>query len=455
MNNKKVFRDPIYGLIIFDKTKDKTLLELLDCNELQRLRRIRQLGVSFYTFPTSVHDRFAHSLGVSFVIGLMVDNLNINMNIEKDEIDENGNKIKVKLTKEQIKTLLQITALLHDVGHGPFSHAFEKITSLDHEEMSKRIIKREEGEIFRTLQRIDDPILKKYLSKWIVDILDGTFRPIWIKELITSQLDADRIDYLLRDAYMCGVQYAKFDWKWLFQNMEIGRIEAEQRDGLLINANKGIHAIESFIVSRYHMYEQVYFHKTTRGFEVLIGKIFKRLKYLIDKKSSNIFEIIDENLLNYIKDNNNIEAYLKLDDFILLSYFNKWHSLSNDEILKELCTCFIRRKPFKKIKEVANEMLWKEEQVIKLQEELSTNYFKYYYFMDDYKNVAYKDAYLLGKKDSTSAEHIWLQLPNEQKELAEVSPIIGSLKNKDLKRYRAYLHRDYLANKKIIKIIEE
>ena len=455
MNDKKVFRDPIYELISFNKVTDTSLLQIINSCEFQRLRRIRQLGVSYYTYPTSTHDRFSHSLGVAFIIGIMVENLlNISDKIEKEEITSNGEKLVINLNKQQIKTLLQITALLHDIGHGPFSHAFEKITQIDHEEMSRRIILNAQGEIKDILGQLEDEILKKYASKWIIEILDGTFRPIWIKELITSQLDADRIDYLLRDAYMCGVHYATFDWKWLFQNMEIGTIKSESRDGLLINANKGIHAVESFIVSRYHMYEQVYFHKTTRGFEVLVGAIFKRLKYLIDGKKSNYDSIIDENLLSYIIDNNDVDTYLKIDDFLLISQFNKWQLKSDDEILKELCKCFVLRKPFKKIKEVSDDALWNRNENITINKILTDEKFDYYYFIDDYKNVAYKDSYLLGKKDATSAEHIWLQIGKEQSELAEVSPIIRSLKNRDFRRYRAYLHRDYLQNEQIKKFIE-
>ena len=136
MNDKKVFRDPIYELISFDKNKDRTLIQILNSSECQRLRRIRQLGVSYYTYPTSTHYRFSHSLGVAYIIGIMIDNLNIDDKIEIEEIGENGRKKIIKINKEQIKTLLQITALLHDIGHGPFSHAFEKISKVDHVEMT-------------------------------------------------------------------------------------------------------------------------------------------------------------------------------------------------------------------------------------------------------------------------------------------------------------------------------
>lgn len=438
----KVFRDPIYNLISFDKKEDEPIVKIINSPEFQRLRRIRQLGLSNYTFPTSTHDRFSHSLGVAFLVGEMFDNLKVSERIKV--LTPDGDDI--ELEKKQLRLLLKLAGLLHDIGHGPFSHAFEKITDVDHEEMSIRIISNENGNIFPILKSIDDEILKKYSVEWIKDILNGSFKPIWAKELISSQLDADRIDYLLRDAYMCGVNYASFDIKWLFQNIEIGKIETEHnRQGLLINAKKGIHAVEAFIVSRYHMYEQVYFHKTTRGFEVITQKIFERLKELIDKNNSPIF--LNSNIPDFIGDNNNINAYLSLDDFNLFTHFNHWLENSKDDILKSLCKSIIHRHPYKMFKEVENDELFNREEYRKLSEIFANDQEKenYFYFDDQYLNVAYKDNYLLGKKMAERAEHIWLKYSNGSlKEFSEVSPIISSLKNNELRKRRAYIHRDYL-----------
>lgn len=437
----KVFRDPIYNLISFNKKEDEPIVKIINSPEFQRLRRIRQLGLSSYTFPTSTHDRFSHSLGVAFLVGEMFDNLKVPEKIKVLTPDGDD----VELDKKQLRLLLKLAGLLHDIGHGPFSHAFEKITDVDHEEMSIRIISNENGNILPVLQSIDDEILKKYSVDWIKDILNGSFEPIWAKELISSQLDADRIDYLLRDAYMCGVNYASFDIKWLFQNIEIGEIKTENnRKGLLINAKKGIHAVEAFIVSRYHMYEQVYFHKTTRGFEVITQKIFERLKELIDKNNSPNF--LNKNIPNFIADNNNISAYLALDDFSLFTHFNHWAENSNDSILKLLSKSLIYRQPYKMFKEVENDELFNRDEYKKISEvfdDLEKE--NYFYFDDQYLNVAYKDNYLLGKKEAERAEHIWLKYSNGNlKEFSEVSPIISSLKNNELRKRRAYIHRDYL-----------
>lgn len=442
-DDKKVFRDPVYNLISFDKEYEKPIIDIINTPVFQRLRRIRQLGFSNYTFPTAVHDRFSHSIGVSYITGILFDNLNVPDNITIPTLDEKGDATNIDIGKRELRLLLTLAGLLHDIGHGPFSHAFEKITRIDHEEMSKKII--EKSDISEILSKIEhSEILSKYSKKWIIEIIDGTFQPIWIKELISSQLDADRIDYLLRDAYMCGVTYASFDRKWLFLNMEIDEIKSEHnREGLVVNAQKGIHAVESFIVSRYHMYEQVYFHKTTRGFEMIAQKIFDRLLKLKDEGTN-----LDEYFLNtafheIIEDPNNLEAFLKLDDFALITHFNHWTTIAKDPILGNLCQSLIFRKPYKMIKEVEADYKEISELDEKIRKKLSKEEKEYFYFVDDYKNVPYKDPYLLGEKSPENAEHIWLKIGGNQKELAEKSPIIGSLKNKELKKYRAYIHRDF------------
>ncbi|MFO7802403.1 MAG: HD domain-containing protein [Desulfovermiculus sp.] len=136
MKDLKVFRDPVYNLISFSKEEDKPVLELLDCPEVQRLKRIRQLGLSYFTFPSAVHDRFSHSLGVAYLIGVMVENLNPPQPLIISEAEED-----ISLSKEELKLLLQMTGLLHDIGHGPFSHAFERAVGIDHEQISQQIIK--------------------------------------------------------------------------------------------------------------------------------------------------------------------------------------------------------------------------------------------------------------------------------------------------------------------------
>lgn len=443
-NDKKVFRDPIYDLITFDKEIESPIIDIINTPEFQRLRRIRQLGFSNYTFPTAVHDRFSHSIGVSYIVGVLFDNLNIEDTIKIPTLNEKAEEITVELNKEELRLLLRLAGLLHDIGHGPFSHAFEKITKVNHEEMSKKIIlSKRISEILSNISFSTN--LSKFSKDWIIQILSGTFQPIWIKELISSQLDADRIDYLLRDAYMCGVSYASFDIKWLFLNLEIDKINSENhRLGLLVNAKKGIHAVESFIVSRYHMYEQVYFHKTTRGFELITQRLFDRLLFLKESGQNLDDYFLNDSFLRILNNNDDLEAFLELDDFTLFTHIKHWINIKKDDILTKLSESLIYRSPYKMIKETELDYKDISELENNLRGKLSEDEMKFFFLIDDYKTVPYKDPYLLGLKSAERAEHIWLKIGNQQKELAEKSPIISSLKNKELKKYRAYLHRDFL-----------
>lgn len=456
---QKLFKDPIYDLIFFDKVKDASILQIIETDEFQRLRRIRQLGLSSYTYSSSNHDRFSHSIGVCFLAGILVDNLNF----ESTYIDEVGTKI--KLDREETKLLVRLAAILHDIGHGPFSHAFERAIKKKaekfirpgiqiHEDYSIKIIN--SPTIKSIIEGIDNPKFKEYGVKWITDILAGTFTGSkWVKEIISSQFDADRIDYLLRDAYMSGVKYAGFDWNWIFRNMFIGEIPLNDdekegfTEGILIDGNKGIHSLESFIVSRYHMYEQVYFHKTTRGFEAIVNSIFKRLNYLIDQNKITDNDFLGDYFLNFLKNYDSILDYLQLDDYYMISHFNHWSKNCDDYILKELCNCFVNRKPFKMIKAITGQdgikSLQEYSELIDIYKEKMGDEFEYFFLEDDYLNNPYKDNYLLSKPSSAS-ERIWLDIKGKPKDLAVESKIINSLRNNVLEVKRIYIHRKYYTN---------
>jgi HD superfamily phosphohydrolase len=210
----KIFRDPVYGLVSFDKEKSRPLLDLIDCLEVQRLKRIRQLGLSYFTFPSATHDRFSHSLGMAYLVGLILDQLDFGDSVQIP--DEEGEY--QDLTRDEFKLLLQMAALLHDVGHGPFSHAFEQATGIKHEKLTQDIIQDNETQVNQTLCTIERKVLKKNAVGWLTGIINGTFPLFWARDLISSQVDADRMDYLLRDAYMCGVNYVSFDRQWIINN---------------------------------------------------------------------------------------------------------------------------------------------------------------------------------------------------------------------------------------------
>ncbi len=459
----KVFRDPIYDLIHFGQEKeDNPILKIIATPEFQRLRRIRQLGFSCYTYPTATHDRFSHSLGVSYVIGMLFDNLNVPERVAMSAKDGNG----VELNRQILRLLLQLAGLLHDIGHGPFSHAFEKVTNFKHEKMSNRIIENESGNIYEILQSIEWSrytgeseyeerqigLIKDNFPYWITQIIGGkTFvGPQWIHDLLSSQLDADRIDYLLRDAYMCGVSYASFDLKWLCHSIAIGQKDNGQQSFLVIRAGKGLHAVESFIVSRYHMYEQVYFHKTTRGLESVFKALFERVKELGIGKNEYISAGL-YNVINALKPESiDVNDFLMLDDFVIYTQLNQWKDrdeLDSEGILQRLCKGIVDRDIYKCVRECEDRIDEEEGDKIKsyfTQEAekqghagLAELYRKYYCLQDTYQDTPYKDGYVSGNLPETN--QIWLEDKNKKyKTLSEASRIVGAMVNKESKRVRVY-----------------
>src|SRR4051794_31752837 len=243
----KIIRDPLYNYITIDRQRDQWLLELLDCREVQRLRRIHQLGVSALTYPGADHNRLAHSLGV---VHLMQQALGHLGRISGDDPQTSHGRAP-----------LLVAAMIHDVGHGPFSHLSELCLGTDHEEWSKAIIRSEETEVHQVLRRSFEPTFPRRVA----ELIDQTNQdqPAWQKSLLSSQLDMDRLDYLRRDSLCTGAGYGHFDWFRLLNTFEIYEDEESGRD--IVWAEKSLLAIEEYIYSRYYIYQNVYLHKTTRG----------------------------------------------------------------------------------------------------------------------------------------------------------------------------------------------
>lgn len=257
----KVIRDPVHDLIYFTP-EDRWLLDLVDTKEFQRLRRIKQLGLAHLVYPGAEHSRFAHSLGVFDVARRMIRKLRHRHDGDKgirDELDAKSKTIK-------------IAALLHDLGHGPFSHVFERVFRGSepplpkHAEWSCRLLRDEKTEIGICLRENEVPIDE--ICRLISDA-EASPEPLYLRDIVSSQLDADRMDYLLRDSLMTGSRYGQFDSEWILNALMI----AEPRLGeltvkkLCLDASKGTGAIEGFLFARLQMLKYVYGHKTTRAYE--------------------------------------------------------------------------------------------------------------------------------------------------------------------------------------------
>jgi hypothetical protein len=319
----KIFRDPLYNYVSIDREHDKWLLGLLDSPELQRLRRIHQLGVSYLTYPGADHNRLAHSLGVLHLMQQAIQHLMTIHN--KEEIS-------------QARAALLAVALLHDVGHGPFSHLFEPCLGIDHEVWSRRIILDESTTIHKVLRDID-----KYLPNKVADLIEAENydHPAWQKALLSSQLDMDRLDYLRRDSLFTGAGYGHFDFYRILNTFELHEGNAGTD---LVWTEKSKLAIEEYIFARYYMYQNVYLHKTTRGFEKMLEAMWLRAKTLQA-------DATDVNLVPVLRDfwaageNATVHQYLKIEEFTVLHQVQEWMS-HTDKALSDLAARFLNRDRF-------------------------------------------------------------------------------------------------------------
>ena len=318
---EKVFRDPVHNYI---HVQHRVIADLINTKEFQRLRRIKQLGTTSFTFHGAEHSRFAHSLGVYEITRRICDIFQRNYSIEK--IGQKG-------WNDQERLVTLCAALLHDVGHGPYSHTFEHIFKTNHEQLTVQIICSPETEIYQVLNQVEHGFPEKVAS-----VIQKTYPNPQVVQMISSQIDADRMDYLLRDAYFTGTEYGTFD---LTRILRVIR----PYDGGITFAINGMHAVEDYIVSRYQMYAQVYFHPTSRGMEVLLEHLLKRAKeyYQLNK---NLFFCKAPLLVPFFEESFTIIDYLRLDDGVLNTYFNHWLD-EPDALLTDLASRFLNRKPLK------------------------------------------------------------------------------------------------------------
>jgi len=312
----KIFNDPIHGFITVPKG---VILKLIDHPYVQRLRRIRQLGLGYLVFPAAEHSRFSHAIGALELAQRVLKNLK-----EKD----------TTISDAEVRGTL-IAILLHDIGHGPLSHTLEHtlIEDFNHEMMSLKImhnLNREfDGELTTAIEIFTDQHPKKFLH-----------------QLISSQLDIDRLDYLKRDSFFTGVSEGSVGINRILKTMRV-------INGNVVIEKKGIYAIENYILSRRLMYMQVYLHKTVLSADSLIQKIFTRAKYLIEKgenlrtpSSPLSYFLKSKRSAKKTISNELMRNYLALDDHDIFISIKAW-STEKDPILSDLSSRFLNRDLFK------------------------------------------------------------------------------------------------------------
>ncbi|PLR78997.1 hypothetical protein CU633_02075 [Bacillus sp. V3-13] len=406
LSEEKVFKDPVHRYI---HVRDRVIWDLIGTKEFQRLRRIKQLGTTYLTFHGAEHSRFNHSLGVYEIIRRIVDGVFTG----RPEWDSG-------------ERLLSLCAgLLHDLGHGPFSHSFEKVFGLDHEQFTRQILLGD-TEVNHVLAKVAGDFPKK-----VAEVIAKTYQNKLVVSLISSQIDADRMDYLQRDAYYTGVSYGHFDMERILRVMR-------PREDQVVFKQSGMHAVEDYIMSRYQMYWQVYFHPVTRSAEVVLTKILHRAKDLHEQSYSFKFDPV--HFYSLFEGKVTLEDYLKLDEAVFFYYFQIWQD-EEDEILSDLCRRFMNRNLFKYIEfDPAKEY--------KKLNELSSLFMEagidpeYYLVVDSSSDLPY-DFYRPGEEEERLPIH--LQLKNgEIRELSRLSEIVESVSGKRRTDHKLYFPEDLL-----------
>ncbi|HVJ19641.1 MAG TPA: HD domain-containing protein [Polyangiaceae bacterium] len=330
-----ILRDPVHGLVAFETAEESIVPALLEAAEVQRLRRIRQMGLASLAYPGADHTRFSHAIGAAHVMTVLVRRLR--------GIHE-ALPFWQRLTTERAREALA-AALLHDVGHGPFSHLFEEAlpNTPRHEDWTRRIVLDEGTEVNQILRRFD-----ANLPARVAELIKGRHEVTFLARAVSGTFDVDRCDYLLRDAHATGVNYGRFDLDWLLRSLCFGVARDEtSAPPLAIDGGKGIPAIESFLLARLFMFQQVYFHKTERASEWMLARIFERVSQLLSE-GKRITGTPDAIASLAREGDAPLDQYLKLDDAALWVALESWRH-APDPLLADLTRRVYARRLFKTI----------------------------------------------------------------------------------------------------------
>lgn len=415
----KVIRDPVHGDIFIENK----FINIIDTKEFQRLRRIRQLSTADKLFPSALHTRFSHSIGTYYVMKQLIEHFQkilSDMNLE---------------IKEREKDLALAAALLHDIGHGPFSHGFEGIIpdkkAKKHEIWTIEIITSSYTEINKVLKStfykdFPEQVAKLIDNSFNSDKIVNSFSKIdlfnIISSLVSSQLDADRMDYLLRDSFHTGVSYGEFDLSRLINSLEISIDEFKNNKYFVCALEKYKSTIEEYLLSRYQMHKEIYLHEFKIEMEKVLDKIIKRAYELYKDKKINK-EILPKFFVASFDGNKvNLKDYLDLDDVSIVSLIKRWKN-HDDKILSLLSTSFLNRRKYKRVNILDN-----SPKVIKEFKNKFTKILNQY----GYETTDLDNEYFLISKEITdkkiyksNKEVIWvLRNDGQIKNLIEVSDLI-------------------------------
>lgn len=406
----KRFRDPVHGFVELPR---KLILLLVDTFEFQRLRRLTQLGTSSFTYPGAEHSRFQHSLGVAHLFRKLAH-----------ELELQGSP----LTEEEF-IVGTCAALLHDLGHSPFSHALEGILGKKHhEEWTQAIILSSETEVNRVLRTFDAELPQK-----VADVIGKRPPNTILVNMIASQIDVDRMDYLLRDSRSVGVSYGQYDVDRLMRMIR-------RDDTRLVVDERGLFNAQEFLFARYYMYWQVYFHATTRGFELLLKAVWRRAKELTAGK-----ELPDDGLSSTLKEviyQGNVELsirqFLDLDNHDIYVALKSW-SRCSDTILADLSGRVLRRDLLKPIDvtEAGGALLDLSPRIREIVSRAGFNP-DYYVMIDATSDVSYD--YYLGGEEESDKQPLYVRLRDGKlDEISRRSEAIRAIAGRRETKFRVYV----------------
>lgn len=354
-----IIKDPLYKQILLASRHKKHL----DSPEFQRLRHIKQTSFVDLVYPSANHTRFSHSIGAYHLMKKVLDN----------------NLMKIS---EKDKEALLLSALFHDIGHGPYSHVWEKVfPHFDHEKTTIEILKRKGmGEVVKIIEK-QHPY----------------------SQLISSTIDVDKLDYMARDSYFAGVSYGVAEVDFIIQHMYV-------KDKKMIIRPSSLSSVEDLITQRINLFKTVYFHKIAAEYDFIFQKIFQRVDEI--RKKEELF--IDPHLLAFFEKIDDIDDLLALDDNVINYHIYTW-AKSKDKILKDLCKRFIYRKKFKVIN-----LAHKKVDVKKIKENTRKEYDADYYF----RHLKYSKPIL--------QTQIYVEFDDGIKKLEDVSELIKFYSKKKL-----------------------
>ena len=356
----KILNDPIYGFITIPNER---IFKIIEHPYFQRLRRISQMGLSYLVYPGAHHTRFHHALGC---VHLMLKAIRI-LRIKGVEISE-----------EEEEALL-IAILMHDIGHGPFSHAMEHslVEGVDHETISLLFMEQMNTEFNQSLTLA-------------IQIFKGSYDRKFMYQLISSQMDMDRLDYLKRDSFYTGAVEGNINSERLITMLNVVNDE-------LVVEEKGIYSVEKFLIGRRLMYWQVYLHKTSLAAEQLLIRVLKRAKELIGEghqlhASGSLLYFLQNKVERHNFDQHTLEMFSRLDDNDVISAMKEW-MYSDDFVLSNLCEMIINRKLLKskiKKKRPSQEKLDQRKKALQKKYNISEKEASYFVFEGEIANLAYK-----------------------------------------------------------------